>query len=270
MGSLLRFPDDRRSLAFCALGLTLLLVQWTGAARHPVLWVLSSALVFVGCVVKHNQMHAPTFRARSLNLIFQHALGLWTGTSCYGIVGPHNERHHKGNQGPGDFVRVSVVSLPHPALEALCYPFAAMFTMWRDKPADLPKWWRNQRPLFWVALAERLTIVALSAVALVVDAEATVLYLFLPWAFGQWALVGINWVQHKGCAVTEGPGCSHDVTGRFINWLLLNNGFHTAHHLQPGRHWSQLPALHDAEVHGRHPELEHRSLAGAVAHQLFG
>jgi len=36
------------------------------------------------------------------------------------------------------------------------------------------------------------------------------------------------------------------------NLRTLNLGYHAAHHLRPGLHWSQLPALH-AEIAGDIP-----------------
>ena len=62
---------------------------------------------------------------------------------------------------------------------------------------------------------------------------------------------------------------SRNVTGRLINWLVLNNGFHTAHHLRPALHWSLLPELHRTRVApGIRPGLSDRSLMVAIWRQF--
>src|SRR5262249_23362564 len=47
---------------------------------------------------------------------------------------------------------------------------------------------------------------------------------------------------------------------RLANWWFFNNGYHTAHHLQPDLHWSELPKFHE-EIRSRiDPSLDRRSL----------
>ncbi len=51
-------------------------------------------------------------------------------------------------------------------------------------------------------------------------------------------------LQHDGCAPGTVLGESRNFIGPLGNWLFFNNGFHSAHHQQPGAHWSTLPARH--------------------------
>src|SRR5207248_11772882 len=76
----------------------------------------------------------------------------------------------------------------------------------------------------------------------------------------QWGILAINHVQHDGCDPDSTYNHSRNFVGRWLNWWVFNNGYHTAHHLRPGLHWSQLPALH-AEIRDCiDPTLERRSL----------
>lgn len=108
------------------------------------------------------------------------------------------------------------------------------------------------------------------AVLLVMDWKATLVYFAIPWIFGQWGNVTINLLQHQDCKHDSEFDHSRNITGPFANWLFLNNGFHTAHHLRPALHWSRLPDFHrqTVELHIR-PDLNHRSMLACVWNQFF-
>ncbi len=48
--------------------------------------------------------------------------------------------------------------------------------------------------------------------------------------------------------------------GKLGNWLVFNNGLHTAHHESAGLHWSKLPEAHAKIEHLIHPELKQQSI----------
>ena len=71
----------------------------------------------------------------------------------------------------------------------------------------------------------------------------------------------INLLQHQSCDFHSEFDHSRNLTGRVLNWLLLNNGYHTAHHMFPSAHWSVLPVIHERVIAPRvHPSLSERSL----------
>lgn len=44
---------------------------------------------------------------------------------------------------------------------------------------------------------------------------------------------------------TENPyEASHNIMNRWYNIFTGNLGYHTAHHVKPGLHWSKLPEFH--------------------------
>src|SRR5262249_38972172 len=50
---------------------------------------------------------------------------------------------------------------------------------------------------------------------------------------------------------------SRNFVGKFVNWWTYNNGYHTIHHVEPGLHWSLLPAEHDKRIAPHiHPNLD--------------
>jgi len=53
-----------------------------------------------------------------------------------------------------------------------------------------------------------------------------------------------------------------------LNWLLMNNGYHTIHHHRPYLHWSLLPEAHAREVKPHiHPALDQPSMFGYIFNQ---
>ena len=82
-------------------------------------------------------------------------------------------------------------------------------------------------------------------------------------------IIGINLLQHQDCDVASKFDHSRNVTGRLTNWLLLNNGFHTAHHLRPALHWSRLPEFHRHHVRPHiNPALDHPGILALVIERL--
>jgi beta-carotene hydroxylase len=110
---------------------------------------------------------------------------------------------------------------------------------------------------------EQAAIWLLLGIVLVFDWRQFFWVFALPWLAGQWFIVTINLLQHEGLDADDVLLGSRNVTGTWGNWLLFNNGYHTAHHLRPALHWSALPAFHRQELAPRlPPELDSASLPG--------
>ena len=50
--------------------------------------------------------------------------------------------------------------------------------------------------------------------------------------------------HHSGLFTDNKHEASRNILGSFYNLFRLNLGFHTAHHIKPGLHWSELPQYH--------------------------
>ncbi len=262
---LLRHRADLRTLLFISLALFLAAANWTGTFRNFLSIPLSGLFAFIACTVTHNQMHLPVFRSRFWNSIYQIALTFAIGQPPTGIITAHNERHHKHPETELDFVRTDLVRFRWNALNIIAFPFASIAAMYREKPSDLSAW-KTKRPLlFRQAILERAVFYPALLALLITDFRATALFLMLPWITAQLALVGMNLLQHQDCDHHSDFDHSRNLTGKILNWLLLNNGFHTAHHIRPSLHWSKLPNYHRSHIAPRmNPSLNHRSLIGLL------
>jgi fatty acid desaturase len=250
-------------------GLVLLAGNWSGIARSPATIVASVLFAFVGCIIAHNHMHVPVFHGRKWNSIFQLFLMFGFGQPPTGIITAHNERHHRHLDSDQDFVRTSLARFRWNFLNLIAFPFLSIATMYREKPGDLCLWKRTRPHLYLQAVLERAVFYSALIALLAVDWQATALYLILPWILAQLALVGINLLQHQDCDINSEFDHSRNVTGLLTNWLLLNNGYHTAHHLRPSLHWSVLPDFHRRHVKPHiDPALDHPSFTSLILERI--
>jgi fatty acid desaturase len=240
----LRYRADLRTLMFLVVFNVVLAVQWLNIARGTGLAILTYILAVVALVVKHNHMHSPTFRSSAWNSAFELWLSVLTAHPCSGIITSHNVLHHGKNNTGDDFVRCSLVRYRSNLLNFLAFFFASVAAMYRHKPADLDDWRETQPSFYRQAVAERILTYGSISLLVLLDWRSTLRYCVGPWLFGQWFLVTINLLQHQDCDFESQINHSRNITGRFANWLLLNNGYHTAHHMFPAAHWSKLRTIH--------------------------
>jgi fatty acid desaturase len=87
------------------------------------------------------------------------------------------------------------------------------------------------------------------------------MFVWIPHLWANWGIVSINFIQHDGCDEAHPVNHSRTFIGPLINWLTFNNGYHTIHHMEPGLHWSLLPAEHAKRIRpSLHPNLEQTSM----------
>jgi fatty acid desaturase len=92
----------------------------------------------------------------------------------------------------------------------------------------------------------------------------TLIYIGIPYLFGQWLIVASNHLQHIGCDPDSDYNHSRNCTGRLANWWFFNNGYHTAHHLRPDLLWTELPRFHERIRSEIDPRLDRRSLLATL------
>ena len=257
----LRYRADLRTLAFLGALNILFVLQWLNIIRAAYLLLPTYILAVVALVVKHNHVHSPTLRGRVWNSAFELWLSVLTAHPTSGIITSHNVLHHGRNNTEHDFVRCSLVRYRHNLLNLLAFFFASVAEMCRNKPSDLEEWRHSRPALYRQAIVERILTYSVLLLLVLLDWRATLKYCAGPWLFAQWVLVTINLLQHQSCDFHSEFDHSRNLTGRVLNWLLLNNGYHTAHHMFPSAHWSVLPVIHERVIAPRvHPSLSERSL----------
>ncbi|HEU0029848.1 MAG TPA: fatty acid desaturase [Kofleriaceae bacterium] len=268
---MLVYREDRRTVAVAMLNLGLLVTPYVIRVPH------AYALAFVvGCgvlsfsswAIIHNHIHVRTFRARWLNELGAMLISLTVGHPATGLVLTHNMNHHVHIGGDRDWSRPANAGRGWGGWRLVRYAVVTPIEMARGRSADgaprLPVALRRQRS------RERWLLYSLIACALVLRPATFVCFTLPIWIAGSLIFLGINLLQHDACEPGSPAAHSRDFTGRFINFLFFNGGFHTAHHNRPGLHWSRLPAEHARTLAARgRPDLESVSLVGYVVREYL-
>jgi fatty acid desaturase len=261
----LRYVADWRALVFVATYFGLVAYQWFAApaalAIALPLVAATCCLSFLCAVITHNAIHAPMFRGRRTNRVFQVILSLSYGSAVSAFVSGHNLSHHKFTQSSRDVMRTTKVRHTSNLLNLFelfvrvgiaiakgDLAYAKAMRHW------LPSWYRQYR-------VETFSVVTATLLLIVLDWKKGLLYWVLPHLYAAWGIISMNYLQHDGCDQTHPYNHSRNFVGKFVNWWTFNNGFHGIHHAHPGLHWSLLPAAHAREISPHlAPELEQKSL----------
>ncbi len=271
---LLRYRSDRRTLIWAAAMPLVALLPYAHPSWAAWLWPLGCYLGLSAGVIAHNHNHSPTFRNRSYNGMFGNWLSIFYGYPTFAWVPTHNLNHHKLVNKAGDATITWRHTNRHNWLVAFTYFFVSSW--FQSEPikdyigkarSSKPTLYRSIRGQYAFFVGAHLSLCAL-AVALhgwQLGLKIWMLMFLAPAAFALWTIMFFNYIQH----VHTDPWSEHDHSRSFtnpvLNWLLFNNGLHTAHHEMAGAHWSTLPALHARIAEEIHPQLRVHSFWGWAA-----
>ncbi|HEX6901663.1 MAG TPA: fatty acid desaturase [Thermoanaerobaculia bacterium] len=242
MKRILRYPEDRWPLAYT---LMVLAVQLGLFFAVDNLWVtVLCVLLFqpvqaVAIACNHYQHHVPVFRVRWLNRAYETILFLQTGTPPYLITLHHNLGHHPNYLKPEqDTLRWQrPEGSPRGLFECLVKNFAGHLTWTIAIGRRYPKIYRRLKIMTVVSLATLAVLIYLDpAKAMIVFVGPMLLAIF--------NVARLGYDQHAGLEMDDHLHASRNKEGWFYNLVTFNSGYHTAHHVNPGLHWSKLPEFH--------------------------
>jgi len=262
----LRYRADLRSLAFVALYFALVIGQWVHAPRNlwlaVPLFLATCVFSFFGAVITHNTVHAPVFKQRPANRLFQVVLSLTYGSPVSSYVPGHNLSHHKHTQTERDVMRTTKVRHLSNLLNMMEFVPKVGLAIIRNDAVYTAHMKGHHRAWYRQFRIEQAVVFGLTIALFVLDWKKALFYWQLPHLYAAWGIIGMNYLQHDGCDVTHPFNHSRNFVGRIVNWWTFNNGYHGMHHLVPGLHWSLLPAAHAERVHpGIDPRLEEPNFA---------
>lgn len=203
-------------------------------------WVVLLVLAQVSCgAICHNHHHVNIFTRRPLNRLLEVVMYLQTGTSPLSWTIHHNIGHHH------DYL--------HPARDpaAWVHPDGSrMSRLYYDlvnAARIYPEIWRIGRAHPQLFARFRRWFLVSNLVLLgffLVDPLMTLVVFVGPMVVLLVLLLDNTFLQHSGLSMANHLVASRNVENRLYNLTSWNLGFHAAHHMRPGIHWTELPALH--------------------------
>ncbi len=247
---LVRYRADRAAVALVLavfslqLGLFFFshgLATWLG--------MLALLPIQVSCgAICHNHHHVNVFQKRPLNRLFECILYLQTGTSPLSWTLHHNIGHHK--------LYLDPQKDPSPWQQ----PDGSLMPRWRYVLVNTlmiyPEVHRigQQHPQLYRRFLKMFVIANIPLVlAFIHDPRNAMIIFLLPMLTMLFLLLDNTYGQHAGTGFEDHFHASRNVELKRYNLPSWNLGYHTAHHMLPGIHWSELPSLH-ARIRHRIPD----------------
>lgn len=215
-------------------------------------WILiCSWFCTKAALVNHNHQHCATFVYQPLNWILDLCITACIGYAACDICIPHNQNHHRYHGTSEDWMGVHIGGTGYGWTRLMRYMLKATFIMKKiqAKSPDVERSASLQRKLW----AQRVFLFLLIGFLLWHNWLNFLLFMSIPCLIAYKRLMDYNHLMHDGCDLSSIETCTYNYVGKLENWLHLNVGFHTAHHMKPGLHWSLLPKFHD-EIKHKIPE----------------
>lgn len=268
---MLKNKNDIRSLLFIALNVVL--IYW--GITTDVSWisiVLVTALVFscyLSLNINHNLLHVSMFHSPVLNTAINAILSVCTGIPVSVIYYPHVVNHHPNSCNDLDWTGAHLVTGKTGVNRIFSYVFKANFSILKHRPKSFFEGMNTQRKVSLVV--ETISLVTFGLFFLYYHPARFLVHCWIPWFLSQNALVFMNFLLHDGCEYNSDSRHSRNFNTSLLNYFLLNGGYHTAHHLKPTLHWSQLKKFHQENLVSleANKDLVHASLLKHVLHFYF-
>ncbi|MBL4686710.1 MAG: fatty acid desaturase [Nannocystaceae bacterium] len=245
--SLFRYPADRPRTAI-VIGTTATSFAVYLLADSP--WILLGywALMLVprGAMSawNHHHQHCMTFRSGPANRLLEICYGLHTGMTTNVWVLHHVFGHHLNyldqSKDESRWMRPDGTKMG-----TWEYIFSITVTAY-PRAYAVGKRYPKHRTTFVVF---GLLTLALVVTAVVYRPMPGLIVFALPMLT---TLMWTSWAtfdHHAGLPTDDPWEASYNIESRLYNFVSANLGYHTAHHLRPGTHWSRLPELHDKIKH---------------------
>jgi len=263
---MLRYQADVRSVVFLLITTVLLFVLWQkGAEMSTPLFVLLYGAQLLGAVIVstivHNHQHLPMWRNKWMNIFTDNWLTVFYGFPVFAWIPTHNSNHHVHINKEPDCTKTYMVSEKNNLLTLLTYPSLSGFMQQKAVGKYFIGLWSQNRRKFYFHLLQVVSLVVWVAAALLLDWRKALYYVIIPQQLSLFTVLIFNYIQHIHTDELSEYNNSRNMTGRLLNFLLLNNGLHTAHHISPGTHWSKLREKHDEVASKIDPSLNESNFA---------
>ncbi len=230
------------------LGIDLAVVLFSPSPVIPLLWTLVS-LNIKGwiCSWNHHHQHVKFFTLPWANRVIELAMGLQTGIVGEAWVLHHTLGHHLNylDQSKDESAWKTKSGRLMTRLE---YTFKVAIMAY---PKALGVGKRHPKARTRLVQNIAVTVLLLGMLAWVSWMNTLIVFV-IPMVVLLLMTAHETYYHHAGLEDDDPYRATYNITDRWYNFFTCNLGYHTAHHLQCGRHWSELPQLH-AEIEEKIP-----------------
>ncbi len=246
---MLRYKADVRTVAFMTVTTLLLVVLWTWGFElskplFAVLFAWQLLMAVVVAVMVHNHQHLPMWKKKWLNVLTDNWLTVFYGFPIFGWIPTHNSNHHVYINKDPDYTKTWRYSEKNNLVTLLTYPSISGYFQQKVISKYVKELWHKNRKKFWMHALQIGTLVVWTVGALLIDWQKALVFVVIPQQVSLFTVLIFNYLQHVHADEESKYNSSRNFTGKLLNFILINNGLHTAHHVAPGVHWSKLPELH--------------------------
>lgn len=246
---MLRHIEDRRTVYFLTVtsiiyfGLINIKLQYIPFLEYFTYLIIGSIGSITCCLLNHNHRHHPIFKKNWLNRLTNTWISILIGAPSTRLHLVHHFNHHKFYPSHDDWSHFEINAKGSGVLRIFTYLKNSIHNMnlHRNELVDT----KLKRRMI---IEERISLYLFIAFCLWFNLKSFVFFILPIWFIGQVILLTSNLLNHDYCPQSPGLNNSRDFISPMENWMFCNNGYHTAHHLNPSMHWSKLPELHRTKV----------------------
>ncbi|MCA9694578.1 MAG: fatty acid desaturase [Myxococcales bacterium] len=202
----------------------------------------------------HFHYHCSVFVVPALNRLYEVALFFCTGLSPHQFTLHHVLGHHvlyfNPRRDPLGWQRADGAKMTF--LEFLAKGTVNLYRFPFQLGPRYPRIFRRFKR--WLAF-----VLGLLGVLVALDPARALIIWVIPMVVLLVDIIRLNWWHHVGLEASDHARASRNDLRRAYNIITFNSGYHTVHHIHPGKHWSLLAAEHQAIAHTIPDELNQGS-----------
>lgn len=192
------------------------------------------------CAWNHHHQHVPTFIQTPLNRLLELVYAFHTGITTNAWVLHHNLGHHLNyldqTKDESGWQRKdgSTMNVVEYTVKIAISGYVRAYRVGRKHP----KFQKN-------FLQMGVVVAILLALLLYLRPIHALLVFCAPMFVGYVVTCWHTYYHHAGLDTDDHLEASYNIEHKWYNRLTGNLGYHTAHHMKQGLHWSRLPEFHE-------------------------
>ena len=211
----------------------------------PLFWTIVGAVLLIPLQFSlvscgHNHCHCAFFKSKNLNIFIECILYFQTGISPHGWFLYHVLGHHEHyldqelDTARWQKTDGSTMTRLYYTVKTTLRFYPEIVRVGRIHPKEL------KRFIIMLIFCNCILLVLL-----LLEPLKTLIVFIIPMLLILLLALEATYDHHAGRPTDNALEASNNNVNKTYNLLSWNLGFHTAHHLRPGLHWSKLPHFHN-------------------------